>query len=32
VLATEEAQRLLQSGLQTGRLHADDVALALDEL
>jgi hypothetical protein len=32
VLATEEAQRLLESGLRTGMLHADDVALALDEL
>jgi RNA polymerase primary sigma factor len=32
VLASEEAQRLLESGLQTGRLDADEVALALDEL
>ncbi|MGH3109573.1 MAG: sigma-70 family RNA polymerase sigma factor, partial [Gaiellaceae bacterium] len=32
VLATDEAQRLLESGLQTGRLDADEVALALDEL
>jgi RNA polymerase primary sigma factor len=32
VLATDEAQRLLESGQQTGRLDADEVALALDEL
>ena len=32
VLATEEAQRLLESGLQAGRLDADEIALALDEL
>jgi RNA polymerase primary sigma factor len=32
VLATDEAQRLLESGLQTGRLDADEVALALDDL
>ncbi|MBA3402083.1 MAG: sigma-70 family RNA polymerase sigma factor [Actinobacteria bacterium] len=32
VLATEEAQRLLETGLQTGRLEADEIALALDEL
>jgi RNA polymerase primary sigma factor len=32
VLATDEAQRLLETGLQSGTLHADDVALALDEL
>ena len=32
VLATDEAQRLLETGLQTGRLDADEVALALDEL
>ncbi|MFO7571548.1 MAG: sigma-70 family RNA polymerase sigma factor [Gaiellaceae bacterium] len=32
VLATDEAQRLLEAGLQTGKLHADEVALALDEL
>ena len=32
MLATDEAQRLLESGLQTGRLDADEVALALDEL
>jgi RNA polymerase primary sigma factor len=32
VLATDEAQRLLESGAQTGRLDADEVALALDEL
>jgi RNA polymerase primary sigma factor len=32
VLATDEAQRLLESGLQQGRLDADEVALALDEL
>ncbi|MCS7006597.1 MAG: sigma-70 family RNA polymerase sigma factor [Thermoleophilia bacterium] len=32
MLATEEAQRLLESGLRTGTLHADDVALALDDL
>ena len=32
VLATDEAQRLLESGSQTGRLDADEVALALDEL
>jgi RNA polymerase primary sigma factor len=32
VLATDEAQRLLESGLQAGKLDADEVALALDEL
>jgi RNA polymerase primary sigma factor len=32
LLATDEAQRLLESGQQTGRLDADEVALALDEL
>jgi RNA polymerase primary sigma factor len=32
VLATDEAQRLFESGLRTGSLHADEVALALDEL
>ncbi len=32
VLATDEAQRLLETGLQTGKLDADEVALALDEL
>ena len=32
VLATNEAQRLLESGLQAGRLEADEIALALDEL
>ena len=32
VLATDEAQRLLEAGQQTGRLDADEVALALDEL
>jgi RNA polymerase primary sigma factor len=32
VLATDEAQRLLESGLQAGRLEADEIALALDEL
>ncbi len=32
VLATDEAQRLLESGLRDGRLDADEVALALDEL
>jgi RNA polymerase primary sigma factor len=32
VLATDEAQRLLESGQQSGRLDADEVALALDEL
>jgi RNA polymerase primary sigma factor len=32
VLATDEAQRLLEAGAQTGRLDADEVALALDEL
>jgi RNA polymerase primary sigma factor len=32
VLATDEAQRLLASGLQAGRLDADEIALALDEL
>ena len=32
VLATEEAQRLLETGLQVGRLDADEIALALDEL
>jgi len=32
VLATDEAQRLLESGLQAGRLDADEIALALDEL
>jgi RNA polymerase primary sigma factor len=32
VLATDEAQRLLEAGLQSGRLDADEVTLALDEL
>ncbi len=32
VLATDEAQRLLETGLQTGRLEADEIALTLDEL
>ena len=32
MLATDEAQRLLESGLQSGKLDADEVALALDEL
>ena len=32
VLATDEAQRLLEVGAQTGQLDADEVALALDEL
>jgi RNA polymerase primary sigma factor len=32
VLATDEAQRLLEAGLRDGRLDADEVALALDEL
>jgi RNA polymerase primary sigma factor len=32
VLATDEAQRLLESGLRDGRLDAEEVALALDEL
>jgi RNA polymerase primary sigma factor len=32
VLATDEAQRLLESGYRTGSLDADEVALALDEL
>ena len=32
VLATDEAQRLLETGLQNGQLDADEVALALDEL
>ena len=32
VLATEEAQRLLETGQQAGRLEADEIALALDEL
>jgi RNA polymerase primary sigma factor len=32
VLATDEAQRLLESGLQAGKLDADEVALTLDEL
>jgi RNA polymerase primary sigma factor len=32
VLATDEAQRLLESGLREGRLDAEEVALALDEL
>jgi RNA polymerase primary sigma factor len=32
VLATDEAQRLLETGQQTGRLDADEIALALDEL
>jgi RNA polymerase primary sigma factor len=32
VLATDEAQRLLESGQQAGRLDADEIALALDEL
>ena len=32
VLATDEAQRLLETGQQAGRLEADEIALALDEL
>jgi RNA polymerase primary sigma factor len=32
VLATDEAQRLLETGQQAGRLDADEIALALDEL
>ena len=32
VLAWEEARELLQAGKQAGRLNADEVALALDEL
>jgi RNA polymerase primary sigma factor len=32
VLATDEAQRLLEIGAQNGQLDADEVALALDEL
>jgi RNA polymerase primary sigma factor len=32
VLASDEVQRLLESGHRTGRLDADEVALALDEL
>src|SRR4029077_1645313 len=32
VLATDEAQRLLESGYRTGSGDADEVALALDEL
>ena len=32
VLATDEAQRLLDVGAQTGQLDADEVLLALDEL
>jgi RNA polymerase primary sigma factor len=32
VLATDEAQRLLEIGAQAGQLDADEVALALDEL
>jgi RNA polymerase primary sigma factor len=32
ILATDEAQRLLETGLQSGKLGADEVALALDEL
>ena len=32
MLATDEAQRLLESGLAAGKLDADEVALALDEL
>jgi RNA polymerase primary sigma factor len=32
VLATDEAQRLLESGYRTGSVDADEVALALDEL
>jgi RNA polymerase primary sigma factor len=32
VLATEEAQRLLESGYRTGSLDAEEVATALDEL
>jgi RNA polymerase primary sigma factor len=32
VFATDEAQRLLESGLRDGRLDADEIALALDEL
>ncbi len=31
-MATEEAQRLIETGLQNGRLEADEIALALDEL
>ena len=30
MLATDEAQRLLESGLQSGKLDADEVALGLD--
>ncbi len=32
VLATDEAQRLLESGYRTGSLDAEEVTLALDEL
>jgi RNA polymerase primary sigma factor len=32
VLATDEAQRLLEAGQQAGKLDADEIALALDEL
>ncbi len=32
VLQTDEAQRLLESGQQSGRLDADEIAVALDEL
>ena len=32
VLATDESQRLLETGQQAGRLDADEIALALDEL
>ncbi len=32
VLATDEAQRLLEAGQRSGRLEADEIALALDEL
>jgi RNA polymerase primary sigma factor len=32
VLATDEAQRLLEAGQRSGRLDADEIALALDEL
>ena len=32
VLATDEAQRLLETGQQAGKLDADEITLALDEL
>jgi RNA polymerase primary sigma factor len=32
VLATDEAQRLLEAGQRSGKLDADEIALALDEL